>query len=158
MGRSTGSAVLLKLRVIYILEHKQEAGAWSRKKGSLLRFGRVPGKHQGCACPTVMGAQCSLTTPTKRSPPWRHTSWVEIVWRLSEPGSLQAHTWRGLELSPTGPTEQLTSQICLCCLPDIPEHSTHPALQPPRGANSERPLSPYTHALCVPASGYLSKT
>ena len=55
MGRSAGPAVLLKLRAIYILEHKWEAGARSRRKGSPLRFGRVPGKHQGCACPTVMG-------------------------------------------------------------------------------------------------------
>lgn len=136
MGRSTGSAVLLKPNVIYILEHKQEAGAWSRKKGSLLRFGRVPDKHQGCACPTIMGAQCSLTTPTKRAPPQHHTSRVETVWRLSEPGSQQTHTWRGLELSPPGPTKQLNPQICLCCLPDIPEHSTHPSLQPPAEANS----------------------
>ena len=68
MGRSAGPAVLLKLRAIYILEHKWEAGARSRRKGSPLRFGRVPGKHQGCACPTVMGAQHSLTSLPQSGP------------------------------------------------------------------------------------------
>lgn len=137
MGRSAGPAVLLKLRVIYILEHKQEAGAWSRRKGSPLRFGRVRGKHQGCACPTIMRAQCSLTSLPQSVPsPMPHLLAVETVWRLREPGSLQTHTRRGLELSPAGPTKQLNPQICLCCLPDIPEHSTHPSLQPPAEANS----------------------
>ena len=79
---------MLKLRVIYILEHKREAGAWSRRKGSPLRFGRVPGKHQGCACPTVMGAQCSLTSLPQSGPlPHATLPAVETLWRLREPAA-----------------------------------------------------------------------
>ena len=68
--------------------------------------------------------------------PTPHFPAVETAWRLREPGSLQTRTWRGLELSPAGPPKQLNPQICLCCLPDIPEHSPHPSLQPPAEANS----------------------
>jgi len=137
VGRSGGPAVLLKLRVIYILEHKREAGAWSRRKGSPLRFGRVPGKHQGCACPTVMGAQCSLTSLPQSGPlPHATLPGCGDAVEVEGASSLQTHTWRGLELSPSGPTKQLNPQICLCCLPDIPEHSSHPSLQPPAEANS----------------------